>query len=66
MCLFGFAGVTGDLALLVISAVKTVPRLVRFSAQVTRRNFGEAECSRVRFLDIAENSTSDVEDSERC
>ena len=56
MCFVGFTGVTGKLAAAVTSAVKTVPRLVRFSAHATQRNFGEAECSRVHFLDIAEGS----------
>jgi len=37
----------------VASAVKTVPRLVRFAAHVTRRTFGEVECSRVCLLGIA-------------
>ena len=58
VCFFGLIGVTGELAAAVTSAVKTVPCLVRFSAHVTRRNFGEAECSRTLFLDIAQDDKS--------
>jgi len=58
VCFFGLTGVTGELAAAVTSAVKTVPRLVRFAAHVTRRNFGEAECSRTLFLDITQDNKS--------
>jgi len=52
---FAFTGVTGGPDAVVTSAVRTVPRLVRFGAHDTRWNFGEVECSRARFLAIGES-----------
>ena len=46
----GFTGVSKELGEAITSAVRIAPRLVRFSTHATRWNFGEAECSRGRFL----------------
>jgi len=59
---FAFTGVTGGPGAAVTSAVRTVPRLVRFAAHDTRWNFGEV--SRIRFLAIAENGDGACEDSD--
>ena len=52
VCLFGFTGVSRGLCVMLASAVRIGPRLVRFSAHFTRWNCGEVECSRIRFLDM--------------
>jgi hypothetical protein len=52
VCFLDFAGVSRELGV-ITSAVKMAPRLVFFSAHATRWNFGEVECSRARFLDMA-------------
>ena len=54
LCFFGFTGVSRDPEVVATSAVRTAPRLVCFAAHATRWNFGEVECSSVRFLAIAE------------
>ena len=56
VCLFGFTGVARGLGVVIVSAVRIGPRLVRFSAHATRWNFGEVECSRIRFLDMVGTS----------
>ena len=48
----GLVGVCADPDAVITSAARTVPRLVLFSAQLTRRSFGEGENSQGRFLDI--------------
>jgi len=60
VALFVFTGVTGGLGAAVTSAVRTVPRLVRFAAHDTRWNLGEVECSRIRFLAIAESGDGEM------
>ena len=52
VCLLGFTGVAGELGVMT-SAVRIAPCLVRFSVHATWWNFGEVECSRVHFLDMA-------------
>ena len=59
VCFFGFTGVVGEFGV-VSSVARTAPRLVRF-VHSTRWNFGEAECSRVRFLVMVAREDSRVQ-----
>lgn len=63
MCFFDFTGVSRELGVVITSAVRMAPRLVRFSVHATRWNFGEAECSRGRFLVMVEDSKGEGKQS---
>ena len=53
----GFVGVCAGPGVVMISAARTLPRLVLFSVHATRRYFDGGENSRARFLDIAESGS---------
>jgi hypothetical protein len=52
----GLVGVCAGPGVVIISAARTLPRLVCLCVHATRWNFGEVENSRGCFLDIAEGS----------
>lgn len=62
VCFLVFTGVAGEFGV-VSSVARVAPRLVRF-VHVTRWNFGEAECSRVRFLVMVTREDSRVQVAE--
>jgi len=59
VCFLRLIGVSRELGAMT-SAAATAPRLVRFSVHATRWNFGEVECSRVRFLDMITSNDGGV------